>query len=104
MRKLILIALCVSLALPVFAQSDTEGEQGRDKMSEAFRLLLEGLSEELEPLSRDVADAWREMLEDLDDLTDYEAPERLPNGDIIIRRKTPMPEDEMIEAPEGTEL
>ena len=26
----------------------------------------------------------------MDDMTAYERPERLPNGDIIIRRKTPL--------------
>ena len=30
-----------------------------------------------------------EIMAMIDDLANYHAPERLPNGDIILRRKTP---------------
>lgn len=85
-------------AAPVAAQDDTENRElreGAEMMSEAFKLLLDGLSKEMEPL----AEEWREFMEELGDLRNYEAPEKLPNGDIIIRRKTPEPEE-----PEGTPL
>ncbi|WP_298497500.1 AAA+ family ATPase [uncultured Maritimibacter sp.] len=111
MKKIIVLVICVLMALPVIAkpaaaQADTESaETGREKIGEGFRMLLDGLADELGPLSEDVADAWRDMLDDIEDLNAYEAPERLPNGDIIIRRKVPLPEGEATEVPgEGTEL
>ena len=92
MKSVAHIALVACLAAtPVAAQEEDGNSDVRDgarKMSEAFELLFKGLSKEMEPLS----DAWREMLEDLGDLPQYEAPETLPNGDIIIRRKRPLPD------------
>lgn len=70
------------LAAPAFAQGQTE-PQGRDLMSEALRLFMRGLLEEMEPAMND----FSALLENLDA---YQAPEVLPNGDIIIRRKTPL--------------
>lgn len=71
-------------ATPAFAQDDPEASddfaRGAQKLGEALELFLDGFSKEMEPL----AEAWRELLEDL---PQYEAPEELPNGDIIIRRK-----------------
>ena len=90
----IVLAALVAAA-PVAAQDDTENRElreGAEMMSEAFKLLLDGLSKEMEPL----AEEWSEFMEELGDLRNYEAPEELPNGDIIIRRKTPQ---EMLDAP-----
>lgn len=93
-----LLLAALLAATPVAAQDDTENRElreGAEKMSEAFRLLLDGFSKEMEPIAKE----WREFLEGLDDLRNYESPEKLPNGDIIIRRKEDAPEE-----PEGTEL
>ena len=68
------------VATPVSAQDE---EQGRDLMSEALRLFMKGLMQEMEPALDDLGDL-------LDNLDAYHAPEVLPNGDIIIRRKTPL--------------
>ena len=50
------------------------------------------------PLAQDLAGALRQMgpvLQDLaaqvDDIRNYQAPERLPNGDILIRRREDAP-------------
>ncbi len=50
------------------------------------------------PLAQDLAGALRQMgpvLQDLaaqvDDIRNYQAPERLPNGDILIRRRDDAP-------------
>ena len=78
MRRVVLILLC--LATPALAQDD---EQGIDLMSEALKLFMRGLMQEIEP-------AMEGMEGLLQDLSAYHPPEILPNGDIIIRRKTPV--------------
>ena len=79
MRTLVLIATL--LATPVAAQDETPG--GRDLMAEALRLFMRGLMEEMEP-------AFDDLNTLLDNIDVYHPPEMLPNGDIIIRRRTPM--------------
>lgn len=78
-------------------------------MEEGAKLLLRGLMTEMEPAIDDLRDmaegmgpamelfaqemgpALGAMLEQVDDLRNYQAPEVLPNGDIIIRRKPDAP-------------
>ena len=71
-------------AMPALADDSTSSgddfREGAEKFGEAFGHFLDGLSKEIEPLS----EAWRELIENI---PKYEAPEELPNGDIIIRRK-----------------
>ena len=80
-----------------------------DKMRDGLRLFLDGLSEgmdrtfdglgdkaeEAAPALRDfiarLGPAWQELLGDIKDFSDYEAPQILPNGDILIRRKDDAP-------------
>lgn len=81
-------ALAAHLALTPAMAEDGSSEDFRDgakALGEAMEHFFEGLTKEMEP----VAEAWRQMLDDLQDLPQYEAPEELPNGDIIIRRKQP---------------
>ena len=78
------------VAAPAIAQ---EEESGRDLMAEALRLFMKGLMAEVEPALDDLGDL-------LDNLDAYHPPEVLPNGDIIIRRKTPLER----EAEEGGEI
>ncbi len=78
MRWLI-VSMALLTATTSFAQEDT----GRDLMAEALRLFMRGLIEEMEP----AVDGIEGLL---DDLGAYHAPEVLPNGDIIIRRKRPL--------------
>jgi hypothetical protein len=86
MKLIASLALCATLALsPAHAQeNDDELREGVDLLSEGAKLLLRGLMGEIEP-------ALREMEGKLRDLNAYHPPEVLPNGDIIIRRKTPLP-------------
>lgn len=71
-------------AMPAFAQDEPEVSdefaRGAEKLGEALELFMDGFSKEVEPLAK----AWRDLIEDI---PKYEAPEELPNGDIIIRRK-----------------
>jgi hypothetical protein len=89
-------ALALPLAAPpAFAQTtETPKEDGLDgfgQFSEGLRQMLDSLTDELAPL-------MRQLSEQIDDLSAYEAPEILPNGDIIIRRKPKEPEPETPQA------
>ncbi len=104
--------LAITPALPVMAQDtpDAEVEEGFDLMEEGARMLMRGLMSEMEPALRDMRDAFEQMgpafadfassvgpafaelLEQVDDFRHYEAPEFLPNGDIIIRRAPDAPD------------
>lgn len=67
---------------PAAGPASGDVEEGMNLLSEGTKLLLRGLLGEVEPAMRDLQDA-------LGNLNAYHAPEILPNGDIIIRRKTP---------------
>ena len=96
------LALLLSLGLsPLAAQEvppaepPSEVEEGSELLKRGAELLLRGLMDEIEPTLRDMEGALaemepaaRELIEMLGDLRNYEPPEKLPNGDILIRRKT----------------
>ena len=92
MRGFIIAAFLGCLAGPAMAQDDGSGDvrEGLDLLNEGTRLLMEGLMQELAPALEGLRDG-------LEDLNAYHPPEMLPNGDIIIRRKTPLDEED----PEG---
>ncbi|WP_294612235.1 hypothetical protein [Roseovarius sp.] len=101
---------------PLSAQDAEEEEAGRSLMEEGARLFLEGIQREMGPalddlrgMTEDMEPALRQFVEEMGpalselmgkvgDLSAYHAPEVLPNGDIIIRRKTPQ---EIEPLPEG---
>ncbi|PRY25044.1 hypothetical protein CLV78_102221 [Aliiruegeria haliotis] len=117
MKHFATAAFVIALATaPVcsIAQEDGDGgvEEGFSLIEEGAKLLLRGLSDEIEPMMKDLAiemepklRAFAEdllpMLEEFEsligDLNQYHPPEKLPNGDIILRRKIPLengPQDE----------
>lgn len=101
-------------AAPLAAQDVTEEEQGRSLMEEGARLFFEGIqremgpaleglrdrAQEMEPALRqfveEMGPALRDLMGEIGDLSAFHAPEVLPNGDILLRRKTPQ---EMQESP-----
>lgn len=95
--KHIALALCL-LATPLQAETppaDPAVEQGFSLMQEGAKLLLRGLADRMEPALKDMGAAMaelepklREVMALIDDLRNYHAPEKLGNGDIILRRKT----------------
>ena len=83
-------ALLVATPAPVSAQEappepNVDLSEGAQKLSEGMKLLLRGLLAE-------GAEGWDKLVDWLEDISLYEPPERLPNGDIIIRRKPEMPD------------
>ena len=85
-------------------------DEGFNLMEEGAKLLLRGLLEEMDPaieelkgladeigpqmqlFADEMGPAFAELMAQVDDLRNYEAPELLPNGDIIIRRRQVAPE------------
>jgi len=107
-------ALSVALAVPAQAEEDT----GKSLMEQGAELFFEGLRQEMGPALDDLqglvsqfgpamqsffeemGPALAELAGEIEDWSTYEAPEMLPNGDIIIRKKPPQPLDE---APEQSQ-
>ncbi len=103
-------AFALTLA-PAAAQEtpDTDVQEGFDLMEQGARLLMRGLLDEVEPAISDLRESFEQMgptftefaqsvgpalfdlLNQVDDFRNYEAPEFLPNGDIIIRRRPDAP-------------
>jgi len=112
MKQLITATLVLGLAVtPALAQDETapDIDEGFSLMEEGARILLRGLMTEMEPAIDDLREgfsemgpaftefaemagpAFAELLNRVDDFRNYEAPEFLPNGDIIIRRAPDAP-------------
>jgi hypothetical protein len=83
MKQILAIPLVtVMLSAPLAAQ-----DQGPSLMERGAQLFIEGLIDEMSPALDEIA----ALLEEVDDWSVYAAPEVLPNGDIIIRRKPDLP-------------
>ncbi|MGB3243104.1 MAG: hypothetical protein WBB25_01105 [Sulfitobacter sp.] len=98
------IALAI-LASSVLAQED----RGLSLMERGAKLFMEGILKEMEPaieefegladqmgpalklFADEMGPKLAEILDQVEDWSVYEAPEMLPNGDIIIRRKPDPP-------------
>lgn len=96
-----------ALVLGVLAQPALAEEDGPSLMERGAQLFIEGFMREMEPALKDlqgmaedmepalrqfmteIGPGFVELLGQIEDLSAYHAPEILPNGDIIIRKKTP---------------
>lgn len=95
-----ILAGALAIAAPAAAQDDSELSEGLGLLGEGTRLIFEGLMEEMRPMLEEARPYFEDevlpflnrMGELMDDVTSYELPERLPNGDIIIRRSPDAPE------------
>jgi hypothetical protein len=87
MKRLLYITLITLMAAPP-AQSEPKDwedlRKGLEQLSEETQKFFESWVDDIGPLLNSLRDK-------IDDLGNYEPPEVLPNGDIIIRRK-PEPE------------
>ncbi|MBD3662706.1 hypothetical protein [Sulfitobacter aestuariivivens] len=105
MKPIIAAIIAIALLAPA-ARAQAEGPSLMERGAELF---LEGLLKEMQPaieefegLADQMGPALRlfademgpklaEILEEVEDWSAYQAPEILPNGDIIIRRKPDHP-------------
>jgi hypothetical protein len=96
-QTLRIIALCLPLGTAQAQEApNPDVEEGMSLLEQGAQMLLRGMMSEMEPALDDMAKALEEakpMLSDLialmGEVQNYHAPEMLPNGDIIIRRKLP---------------
>ncbi len=104
----ILIGLAAQPALPQEAETPQD-EDGFSLMEEGARLFMRGIMSEMEPaldemrksmdelgpafaeFAQAIGPAFAALLDQIDDIRHYEAPEIMPNGDIIIRRSPDAP-------------
>ncbi len=104
------LVACILIAAPLAAQDSEEG--GSSLMERGAELFWKGLREEMAPSLQELeglmekigpsmqsflaemGPALADIAEKVEDWSRYEAPEILPNGDIIIRRKPDAPESE----------
>lgn len=105
MKQIVLSTVLVA-AMAVPAAAEDQSDRGMTLMEEGARLLFRGLMQEMEPalkelegLSGDMELALRgfaehmgpglkDLLEQVEDFSKYHPPEILPNGDILLRRKS----------------
>ena len=97
-QTVIALALAAATLSPVAASA--QAEEDESLLDRGLRQLLDGLAEEVGPTLRDLdelgermspllRDMQRALGDVVDDLSLFEPPEVLPNGDIILRRKDP---------------
>ena len=111
MRPVLALALCLTLAAPLAAEetpvvpkAEGDRDHGLSLLGEGARLLFRGLMAEMEPALDEMAEQLqamepmlRSLAEMIGDIRNYEAPVKLPNGDILIRRRPepPAPDTEI---------
>lgn len=87
---------------PAMAQDVGEDgvEEGFSLLEEGAKIIMRSMLDEVEPALKDLQFEFGEVLGEMEpmlrslsamigDVKNYHAPEILPNGDIIIRRKSP---------------
>ncbi len=107
MRRFALIpalALALSLAPPLAAEPDSLSSEA-SPFFDLMERMLRGFMTEIEPQLRDLGEGLEALepqvqnfLEQMRGMTQYHPPEVLPNGDILLRRRSP--EDAPPEPPE----
>ena len=101
LRKWYLGPVLALLVAPALAEDESASvDEGFSLLREGARILMESMLKEMEPAMRDMQEDFGAVLREMEpalrdlggmigDLRNYHPPEKLPNGDIIIRRKTP---------------
>ena len=100
LRHTAIVTLCLPVAVLAEdvpqsspqTQTEIPFSEGLDLLRGGAELLMQDLLKQIEPTLNGLEDFALE-------LEAYEAPVILPNGDILIRRKTPMDQDAIPKAP-----
>ncbi|MEZ5796250.1 MAG: hypothetical protein R3D63_01335 [Paracoccaceae bacterium] len=101
------LALATLAAPPLTAQEAVPApeDEGFSLMEEGAKLILRGMMSEMEPafdemgkalkdaepMLKEIGPQFAALMELMGDVRNYEPPEVLPNGDILIRRKPGAP-------------
>ena len=111
-----IFAALTLVCLPGLVAAQDTKPDGPSLMEQGAQMFMDGLMEEMAPAMEGMSDlgekigpalrsfteemgpAFADLLDQVEDWSVYEAPEKLPNGDIIIRRK-PDTEPEKKEQP-----
>ncbi len=80
----LIFLLCLNPTHSVAQETENQFPETLEEFADGMRNLLEGFADDLAPMMEELSGR-------LEGLRGYHAPEMLPNGDIIIRRK-PKPE------------
>lgn len=92
---------------PLLAQADEQPPQTLDETIETLRdgadALLRHFMQEIEPALRDMAPLLQDLSDFAAELPGYHSPEVLPNGDILLRRKTPDPAENQETTPDDSD-
>lgn len=104
-----LAGLALLICLPLSVQAQEEEDRGLSLMERGAQMFMEGIMKEMAPaidglegladqmgpalrsFAKEMGPKLGEILDEVEDWSVYEAPEILPNGDIIIRRKPEPP-------------
>lgn len=104
-----LLVVCSFVGVSAQAETQEQDDNGSNLMQRGAELFWEGLRKEMAPSLEELEElmatigpsmqgflaemgpALAEIAGKIEDWSVYEAPEILPNGDIIIRRKQPDP-------------
>lgn len=106
MKHVLPLFLIASLATPVVADDAPMADLLKrfGELSDNAQTLLKSWADELGPKLEELGPALENLATKLGDLNAYHPPEVLENGDIIIRRKTPLPKAEPVPAPEDKKI
>lgn len=120
MKHWVVLGIAICLVAAPLRADPPKPEADPSLMERGAQLFMEGLLQQMEPtvdelrdmakemgpglrqFTREMGPALADILGKVEDLSAYQPPEMLPNGDIIIRRKTP--KDSPDEAPPEGEI
>ena len=86
----VLVALVIAAAVAASPVRAEPAEEPEKPLSERLEEAIRGLVESVEPTLEQLRDTFA-VFERIDSLENYEEPEILPNGDVIMRRKDDAP-------------